>query len=42
LKKAGVTLGANYPQPNVEHTGSRQRFLLLANEHLKAQRAKHA
>lgn len=35
LKVAGVSLGKNYPQPIVDHASARQRFLLLANEHLK-------
>jgi deoxyribodipyrimidine photo-lyase len=35
LKVAGVSLGENYPEPIVDHASARQRFLLLANEHLK-------
>lgn len=35
LERAGVRLGDNYPEPIVEHAEARQRFLLVAAEHLK-------
>jgi len=35
LAQAGVRLGGTYPEPIVEHTSARQRFLLVASEHLK-------
>jgi deoxyribodipyrimidine photo-lyase len=35
LRDAGVTLGKNYPRPIVEHATARQRYLLVASEHLK-------
>ena len=40
LKRAGVSLGKNYPAPIVDHASARQRFLLLANEHLKGGQTK--
>lgn len=35
LAKAGVRLGQNYPEPIVDHSSARKRFLLVASEHLK-------
>ena len=35
LERAGVRLGATYPQPIVSHSEARKRFLLVAAEHLK-------
>jgi deoxyribodipyrimidine photo-lyase len=35
LEQAGVRLGKSYPKPIVEHAEARQRFLLVASEHLK-------
>lgn len=35
LRRAGVTLARDYPAPIVEHASARQRFLLLASEHLR-------
>jgi deoxyribodipyrimidine photo-lyase len=35
LERAGVRLGKNYPKPIVDHAEARQRFLLVASEHLK-------
>jgi deoxyribodipyrimidine photo-lyase len=40
LKRAGVALSRNYPAPIVDHASARQRFLLVANEHLKGRRLK--
>ena len=34
LTSAGVTLGANYPRPVVDHAMARQRFLDTAKRHL--------
>jgi deoxyribodipyrimidine photo-lyase len=35
LKRANVRLGTDYPTPIVDHASARQRFLMLAAEHLK-------
>jgi deoxyribodipyrimidine photo-lyase len=35
LKASGVVLGVSYPEPIVEHAAARQRYLLVATEHLK-------
>ncbi len=35
LRRAGVRLGETYPGPVVEHRFARERFLAVANEHLK-------
>lgn len=35
LEQAGVQLGESYPRPIVDHAEARQRFLLVASEHLK-------
>lgn len=35
LTGAGVTLGANYPRPLVDHARARQRFLETATRHLR-------
>lgn len=35
LERAGVRLGETYPRPIVEHSEARQRYLLVASEHLK-------
>ncbi|HEY2734828.1 MAG TPA: deoxyribodipyrimidine photo-lyase [Polyangiales bacterium] len=35
LRDAEVTLGVHYPEPIVEHATARQRYLLVAGEHLK-------
>lgn len=37
LAEAGLTLGRDYPEPIVEHTAARQRFLQIAHSHLKKQ-----
>ncbi|MET0385459.1 MAG: deoxyribodipyrimidine photo-lyase [Polyangiales bacterium] len=42
LKQAGVRLGETYPRPIVEHAAGRQRFMLVASEHIKAMRARGA
>ena len=34
LEQAGVSLGADYPEPVVQLDAARQRYLLLASEHL--------
>jgi deoxyribodipyrimidine photo-lyase len=38
LEQAGVSLGGDYPEPVVEHGEARERFLLLAAEHLAGKR----
>jgi deoxyribodipyrimidine photo-lyase len=35
LERAGVRLGESYPRPIVDHVEARQRFLLVASQHLK-------
>jgi deoxyribodipyrimidine photo-lyase len=35
LKKAGIRLGKDYPEPIVDHASARKRFLLVAGDHLK-------
>jgi deoxyribodipyrimidine photo-lyase len=39
LREAGVTLGKNYPEPIVDHVTARQRYLLVAGEHIKSAKA---
>jgi deoxyribodipyrimidine photo-lyase len=39
LAQAGVRLGESYPAPIVDHATARQRFLLVAADHLKASAA---
>ncbi|HKP59502.1 MAG TPA: deoxyribodipyrimidine photo-lyase [Polyangiales bacterium] len=38
LERAGVSLGTTYPEPVVEHAAARQRFLLIASEHVGRKR----
>ncbi|HKU42194.1 MAG TPA: deoxyribodipyrimidine photo-lyase [Polyangiales bacterium] len=38
LAEAGVQLGAAYPEPIVDHDVARQRYLLLASEHMGRKR----
>jgi deoxyribodipyrimidine photo-lyase len=40
LAAAGVELGKTYPEPIVDHAMARDRFLKIAESHLKGQRAK--
>jgi deoxyribodipyrimidine photo-lyase len=42
LERAGVRLGREYPKPIVDHSEARQRFLLVASEHLKRDSNAHA
>jgi deoxyribodipyrimidine photo-lyase len=35
LKECGVALGDTYPEPIVDHATARQRYMLVASEHLK-------
>jgi deoxyribodipyrimidine photo-lyase len=35
LETAGVTLGVTYPEPIVDHAMARDRFLKIAESHLK-------
>jgi deoxyribodipyrimidine photo-lyase len=39
LATAGVTLGVTYPEPIVDHAMARDRFLKIAESHLKGRRA---
>lgn len=36
LEAASVTLGVDYPEPIVDHTEARQRFLAVAKQHLRS------
>ena len=38
LSTAGVTLGADYPRPIVDHVEARERYLAVASSYLKAPR----
>jgi deoxyribodipyrimidine photo-lyase len=40
LAEAGVKLGETYPEPGVDLDAARQRFLLMASEHLGTKRAR--
>lgn len=40
LRRAGVTLGATYPEPIVEHTFARKRFLAVAESYLARARGR--
>ena len=40
LEAAGVTLGATYPEPIVDHAMARDRFLKIAESHLKGRGAR--
>lgn len=39
LLEAGVRLGVDYPQPIVDHATAREKFLAIAQKHLRAKRA---
>ncbi len=38
LKAAGVTIGETYPAPIVDHAVARERFLMLAKQHMAARK----
>jgi len=38
LRRASFRLGVDYPRPVIDHDEARQRFLLIASEHLSAKR----
>jgi deoxyribodipyrimidine photo-lyase len=40
LKDCGVKLGDTYPEPMVDHAAARQRYMLVASEHLKRPNAR--
>jgi deoxyribodipyrimidine photo-lyase len=39
LRRASFRLGVDYPRPVIDHDEARQRFLLIASEHLSAKRS---
>jgi deoxyribodipyrimidine photo-lyase len=42
LQRAGIRLGDTYPRPIVDHASARQRFLLVAGDHLKHASRQHS